>query len=453
MIIVLRPDATDEQIDHVLERIGELGFKPHISKGSARTIIGVIGDETKLEATPLSAIPGVEQVLPILKAFKLASREMQRQDSVVEVRAGKSDHVVKIGGGHLAMIAGPCAIESAEVLETIAGKVKAAGANILRGGAFKPRTSPYAFQGLGEAGLKILEEVGHRHGLPVVTEVMDPRQVEVVNEHADMFQIGARNMQNFDLLKEVGRAGKPVLLKRGLSATVKDLLMSAEYVLSEGNLNVVLCERGVKSFEDSTRNMLDLSSVPNVKGQSHLPIIVDPSHATGRPDLIPSMAKAAIAAGADGGSHRGPQLSGEGTVGWAAGAAAGPVRGGVCGHAAAGGAAGTTDRIIGNCLAASLWRARAAAALARGSRLNRGVPIMRNIYVVGNWKMNTTPSSAIELASAVAAGVDAAAPVEVVVCPPFPFLAMVGQVLRGKTVKLGGQNCYHENEGAFNRRG
>jgi len=300
MIIVLRPDATDEQVDHVLERIGELGLKPHVSKGSVRTIIGVIGDESKLQVTPLQANPGVEQVLPILKPFKLASREMQRQDSVVEVRAGKSNRVVKVGGGYLAMIAGPCAVESAEVLETIAVKVKAAGANILRGGAFKPRTSPYSFQGLGEAGLKILEEVGHKHGLPVVTEVMDPRQVDVVHEHADMFQIGARNMQNFDLLKEVGRAGKPVLLKRGLSATVKDLLMSAEYVLSEGNLNVVLCERGVKSFEDSTRNMLDISSVPNVKGQSHLPIIVDPSHATGRPDLIPSMAKAAIAAGADG---------------------------------------------------------------------------------------------------------------------------------------------------------
>jgi 3-deoxy-7-phosphoheptulonate synthase len=207
---------------------------------------------------------------------------------------------VRIGGGSLALIAGPCAIENVEVLETIAGHVRAAGANLLRGGAFKPRTSPYSFQGLGEAGLKILAEVGHRHGLPVVTEVMDPRQVDMVARYADMFQIGARNMQNFDLLREVGQAHKPVLLKRGMSATVKDLLMSAEYILSEGNPDVVLCERGVRSFEDSTRNMLDMSAVPNVKGQSHLPIIVDPSHATGRPDLIPAMARASIAAGADG---------------------------------------------------------------------------------------------------------------------------------------------------------
>jgi 3-deoxy-7-phosphoheptulonate synthase len=233
-------------------------------------------------------------VLPILKPFKLSSREFHAADSVVQV--GK----VRLGGGALGMIAGPCAIEGYEILDAIAGQVKAAGANILRGGAFKPRTSPYSFQGLGEEGLKILRAVGDKHGMPVVTEVMDPRQVDVVARHADMFQIGARNMQNFDLLKEVGQTHKPVLLKRGMSATVKDLLMSAEYILSEGNLQVVLCERGVRSFEDSTRNMLDLSAVPNVKGQSHLPIIVDPSHATGRPDLIPAMARAAVAAGADG---------------------------------------------------------------------------------------------------------------------------------------------------------
>ena len=207
---------------------------------------------------------------------------------------------LKIGRGALLMIAGPCAIESAEVLDEIAGKVKKAGANLLRGGAFKPRTSPYSFQGMGEEGLKILRAIGQKHGLPVVTEVMDPRQIGLVERYADMMQIGARNMQNFDLLKEVGQTRKPVLLKRGMSATVKDLLMSAEYVLSEGNTNVILCERGVRSFEDSTRNMLDMSAVPNVKGQSHLPIIVDPSHATGRPDLIPAMARAAVAAGADG---------------------------------------------------------------------------------------------------------------------------------------------------------
>jgi 3-deoxy-7-phosphoheptulonate synthase len=294
MIIVLRPHSTREQIDHILDRIRELGFKAHLSQGELRTIIGVIGDENKLQAEPLSAIPGVEQVLPILKPFKLASREFHKEDSVVSV--GR----VRVGGGSLAMIAGPCAIESYELLDEIAGRVKAAGANILRGGAFKPRTSPYSFQGLGEDGLKILRDVGQKHAMPVVTEVMDPRQVELVVKYAHMFQIGARNMQNFDLLKEVGQTRLPVLLKRGMSATVKDMLMSAEYILSEGNQQVVLCERGVRSFEDSTRNMLDLSAVPNVKGQSHLPIIVDPSHATGRPDLIPAMAKAAVAAGADG---------------------------------------------------------------------------------------------------------------------------------------------------------
>src|SRR6516225_576537 len=295
MIIVLRPNTTDAQIDHILHRIRELGLKPHVSQGEVRTIVGVIGDENKLQAEPLSAIPGVEQVLPIMKPFKLASREFQRADSVVTV-GGR----VRVGGGGMAMIAGPCAVESAEVLDTIAGAVKAAGANILRGGAFKPRTSPYSFQGLGEDGLRILRAAGDRHGMPVVTEVMDPRQVAVVERYADMLQVGARNMQNFDLLKEVGQARKPVLLKRGMSATVRDMLMSAEYVLAAGNDQVVLCERGVRSFEDSTRNMLDLSAVPNAKGQSHLPIIVDPSHATGRPDLIPSMARAAVAAGADG---------------------------------------------------------------------------------------------------------------------------------------------------------
>jgi 3-deoxy-7-phosphoheptulonate synthase len=294
MIIVLRPNSTPEQIDHILQRIQELGFKPHLSQGQLRTIIGVIGDENKLHAEPLAAIPGVEQVLPILKPFKLASREFHQTDSVVAV--GK----VQIGGGFLAMIAGPCAVESAAILDGIAARVKEAGANILRGGAFKPRTSPYSFQGLGEEGLKILRDVGASHAMPVVTEVMDPRQVDAVHRYADMFQIGARNMQNFDLLKEVGQTKKPVLLKRGMSATVKDLLMSAEYILAEGNHQVVLCERGVRSFEDSTRNMLDMSAVPNVKLQSHLPIIVDPSHATGRPDLIPAMARAAVAAGADG---------------------------------------------------------------------------------------------------------------------------------------------------------
>jgi 3-deoxy-7-phosphoheptulonate synthase len=294
MIIVLKPNPTPEQIKHVLERIEGLGFVPHLSQGVARTIIGVIGDEEKLDAEPLQAIDGVEKVLPIMKPYKLASREFHADDSVFDIKG------VRVGGGHLAMIAGPCAVESEPRLMEIAEKVKEAGANILRGGAFKPRTSPYSFQGLGEEGLRILKSAGERFGMPVVTEVMDPRQVDMVEQYTDIFQVGARNMQNFDLLKEVGRTKTPVLLKRGMSATVKDLLMSAEYVLSQGNRRVILCERGVRSFEDSTRNMLDMSAVPNVKGLSHLPIIVDPSHATGRPDLIPAMARASVAAGCDG---------------------------------------------------------------------------------------------------------------------------------------------------------
>jgi 3-deoxy-7-phosphoheptulonate synthase len=294
MIIVLKPHSSPAVVDHVLERIAALGFTPHLSQGVARTIIGVIGDETKLQVEPLQAIPGVEQVVPILKPFKLASREFHPEGSVFEAKG------VKIGGDSLAVIAGPCAIESESLLFEIAARVKSAGANILRGGAFKPRTSPYSFQGLGRDGLKILQQAGERFGMPVVTEVMDPRQVELVERYADILQVGARNMQNFDLLKECGRTRVPVLLKRGMSATVKDMLMSAEYVLSEGNRQVILCERGIRTFEDSTRNTLDLSIVPNVQGQSHLPIIVDPSHATGRPDLIPAMARAAVAAGADG---------------------------------------------------------------------------------------------------------------------------------------------------------
>jgi 3-deoxy-7-phosphoheptulonate synthase len=295
MILVLKPGATEEQFQHVLERVKELGFTPHVSRGQLRTIVGAIGDENVPQAEEwFNTLPGVEQVLRIQKPYKLASREFHKADTIVCVGT------TKIGGGHLGLIAGPCAVENYEYLDEIAGRVHAAGANILRGGAFKPRTSPYSFQGLGEKGLQILREVGDKHGMPIVTEVMDPRQVELVCRYADMLQIGARNMQNFDLLKEVGQAKRPVLLKRGMSATVKDLLMSAEYILASGTKDVVVCERGVRSFEESTRNMLDLAIVPNIKGLSHLPVIVDPSHATGRPDLIPSMALAAVAAGADG---------------------------------------------------------------------------------------------------------------------------------------------------------
>ncbi len=294
MILVLKPDVTDEQLAHILERIQSLGFRTHLSRGTYRTIVGVIGDESQLRSTPLSAIEGVAEVVPILPPYKLASVEAHPEPSIVDVSG------VRIGGGHLALIAGPCAVESEEQLDAIAAAVKAAGANILRGGAYKPRTSPYSFQGLGEQGLRILRDVGRKHGLPTVTEVMDPRHVDVVAQYADMFQIGARNMQNFTLLTEVGRCNRPVLLKRGMSATVEDLLMSAEYILSQGNSQVVLCERGIKGFDPSTRNVFDVALVPQVHLRSHLPVIVDPSHATGKPALIPACALAGLAAGADG---------------------------------------------------------------------------------------------------------------------------------------------------------
>ncbi len=294
MIIILKPGVTDQQVDHVVQRVESLGLKAHLSRGTYRTIVGVIGDEAKLQVAPLRAISGVADVIPVLPPYKLASREAQPESTVVNVSG------VKIGGGHLAMIAGPCAVEGKERMDAIAKCIKAAGANILRGGAFKPRTSPYAFQGMGEDGLKILRETGDKYGLPVVTEVMDPRRVELVERYADMLQVGARNMQNFSLLTEVGNTRKPVLLKRGMSATVVDLLMSAEYILSQGNPNVVLCERGVKSFDSAVRNLYDVAAVPACQALSHLPIIVDPSHATGRPDLIPACALAGVAAGADG---------------------------------------------------------------------------------------------------------------------------------------------------------
>ena len=294
MIIILKPGVSDAQVEHVVQRVESLGLRAHLSRGTYRTIIGVIGDEAKLRTAPLKAIAGVADVIPVLPPYKLASLEAHPEPSIVDVSG------VKIGGGFLAMIAGPCAVESEERMDAIAGAIKAAGANILRGGAFKPRTSPYAYQGMGEDGLKILRDVGQKHGLPVVTEVMDPRRVELVDRYTDMIQIGARNMQNFVLLTEVGQTRKPVLLKRGMSATIVDLLMSAEYILSQGNPNVVLCERGVKSFDNATRNLYDVAAVPATKVLSHLPIIVDPSHATGRPDLIPACALAGVAAGADG---------------------------------------------------------------------------------------------------------------------------------------------------------
>ncbi|MCO6459202.1 MAG: 3-deoxy-7-phosphoheptulonate synthase [Pirellulaceae bacterium] len=294
MIVILKGDVTEAQIQHVLDRVAELGLRPHLSRGTYRTIVGLIGDEDKISQGALRSIPGVQDVLRVLPPYKLASLEAHPQPSVVQV--GR----VRIGGGQMALIAGPCAVEGPERMRSIARAVREAGANILRGGAFKPRTSPYAFQGLGEDGLKILREAGDEAGLPVVTEVLDPRHVELVARYADMLQLGARNMQNFVLLTEVGKTHKPVLLKRGMAATVNDLLMSAEYILSQGNSQVVLCERGVKGFDSITRNLFDVAAVAAVKTLSHLPIIVDPSHATGRPDLIPPCALAGLAAGADG---------------------------------------------------------------------------------------------------------------------------------------------------------
>ncbi len=294
MIIVLKPNATESQIKHIVSKVKSLGLKPMISRGIERTIIGVIGEEDLLRVQPMEIFPGVEKVIPVLAPYKLVSREFKPSDTVVEVNG------IKIGGKRIVVMAGPCAVENYELLLSVAKSVKKAGALLLRGGAFKPRTSPYSFQGLGEEGLKFLVEAKKRTGLPVVTELMDVRDLEVVERHADLIQIGARNMQNFDLLKEVGRSKKPVLLKRGMASTVKDWLLSAEYILQNGNFNVILCERGIRTFETETRFTQDLSAIPIIKSLSHLPVVVDPSHAAGRWGLVPALAKAAVAAGADG---------------------------------------------------------------------------------------------------------------------------------------------------------
>jgi 3-deoxy-7-phosphoheptulonate synthase len=294
MIIVLRRDATDEVIDHVVEKIKSAGLAVHISKGKERTIIGAIGDEALLATIPFEALPGVENVMPILKPYKLVSREFRIEDTVIDVSG------VMIGDTEIKVIAGPCSVESRASITETAVKVKEAGANILRGGAFKPRTSPYDFQGLGIEGLKLLAEARKETGLPIISELMDPRDIEVVSEYVDILQIGARNMQNFRLLQEVGKVKKPVLLKRGLSATVKEFLMSAEYIAAQGNSQIILCERGIRTFETITRNTLDISAIPVLKKETHLPVFVDPSHAAGRWDLVIPLARAAIAAGADG---------------------------------------------------------------------------------------------------------------------------------------------------------
>lgn len=296
-IVVLKPTATEEDIRRIVKKIEARGLKANISKGTERTIIGVIGDTSKIaeeEEKAIKVMPGVEDVMRILKPYKLASRDFKSEDTTINVKGNV------IGGKKIQVIAGPCAVENRDMLMSIAYEVKSAGASFLRGGAFKPRTSPYSFQGLGEEGLKYLSEASEKTGLPVVTELMDARNLDVILKHADIIQIGARNMQNFSLLLEVGKCSKPVLLKRGLSATIKEWLMAAEYIMSEGNHNVILCERGVRTFETATRNTLDLSAVPVLKQLTHLPVIVDPSHGVGRWDLVSAMSKAAVAVGADG---------------------------------------------------------------------------------------------------------------------------------------------------------
>lgn len=294
MLIILQSGAPDDVLQRVVERIEQLGMQAHISKGEFRTIVGAIGDENPQLPDILRSIEGVENVVPIMKPYKLASRDFHHENSTVTVGSAT------FGGGAPVIIAGPCAVEDRQMVRHIAKTVKANGAHMLRGGAFKPRTNPYSFQGLGEEGLKILQECREEYGLPVVTEITDPRNVELVCRYVDMLQVGARNMSNFVLLNEIGQAKKPVLLKRGPSSTVKDWLLSAEYILSGGNKKVVLCERGSRGFEDEMRYTLDVGAIALAKVDSHLPIIVDPSHAAGRRDLVGPLALAGLAAGADG---------------------------------------------------------------------------------------------------------------------------------------------------------
>lgn len=293
MIIVTKPEATEEQIQHIVERIKEWGLKTEVSRGAVRVVIGIIGPEDVIREKPLAAIPGVESATPVLKPYKLVAREFRGTNSLVKIGG------VEVGGREVVLISGPCSVESRQQITSIAHAIKKAGAKILRGGAFKPRTSPYSFQGLGVEGLKLLAEARAETGLPVITEIMDTKHLEVMEKYADCLQVGARNMQNFSLLKEVGRSRLPVMLKRSMSATIKDLLMSAEYILNEGNFNVLLCERGIRTFETYTRNTLDLNAVPVLKAETHLPVVVDPTHGVGLRQHIPAMALAALAAGAD----------------------------------------------------------------------------------------------------------------------------------------------------------
>lgn len=294
MIIVLKKEATESDIEHILEKIKQHGLEAHISRGVEKIVIGVIGDDNKLINVPIESFNNVEQVIRVTKPYKLASRDFHPQNTVIDMGT------VKIGSNELAIIAGPCSVETPEQITFVAREVKKYGANLLRGGAFKPRTSPYSFQGLGKEGLELLKLAKEATGLPIVTEVLDTRDVELVAEYADILQVGTRNAQNFALLKELGKIRKPVLLKRGLAMKADEWVMSAEYIMAGGNYNVILCERGIRTFETATRNTLDINIIPVMKEKTHLPIIIDPSHATGKARYVPDMALAAIAAGADG---------------------------------------------------------------------------------------------------------------------------------------------------------
>jgi 3-deoxy-7-phosphoheptulonate synthase len=298
MLVVMQSHATEEQIRAVCKRIETLGLKAHPMPGSLRTAIGITGNKGAIDLGVLESLPGVVECIPVSKPYKLVSRDTKEEDTILRIPTPSGDVIV--GGQHIALIAGPCAVETEEQCMAIAGRVKASGARLFRGGAYKPRTSPYSFQGLGEEGLKILSRVREKEGFGIITEAIDAESLDLVEEYADVIQIGARNMQNFSLLKRAGRAKKPVLLKRGMAATLDEFLMAAEYILSEGNYNVMLCERGVRTFSDFSRNTLDLAVVPAVKKRSHLPILVDPSHGTGKRHKVLPLSRAAVAVGADG---------------------------------------------------------------------------------------------------------------------------------------------------------
>jgi len=298
MLVVMQSHATEAQVRAVCERIESLGLKAHPMPGSLRTAIGITGNKGAIDLGILESLPGVVECIPVSKPYKLVSRDTKQEDSILRIPTPSGDVIV--GGQHIALVAGPCAVETEEQCLAIAERVKKSGARLFRGGAYKPRTSPYSFQGLGEDGLKILSKVREKYGFGIVTEAIDSESLDLVEEYADVIQIGARNMQNFSLLKRAGRAKKPVLLKRGMAATLDEFLMAAEYILSEGNYNVMLCERGVRTFSDFSRNTLDLAVVPAVKKRSHLPIFVDPSHGTGKRHKVLPLSRAAVAVGADG---------------------------------------------------------------------------------------------------------------------------------------------------------